>query len=146
MATMRNETISNIHPKNQNAIQKIGFIAASLLAILIIFLHNPLDGYESIADNSLTALENTLKCDDALYEKLNQDQLREKFSDEELATRNHRNVIECEAPPLPLSEWRSTSPMISWLGSVVHTVATILLVLIMGIIWIWVFKTSENRH
>lgn len=143
---MKNETISNFHPKNQNATQKIGFVVASLLAILTIFLHNPLDGYEPITDNSYVAIDNTRKCDDVLYEKLKQDQLKEKFSEEEFLNRNHHNLTKCEPPLLPVSEWRSISPMIGWLGSVAHTIATVLLVLIMGIIWIWVFKTSENRH
>ena len=46
---------------------------------------------------------------------------------------------------LPVSEWSSDAPLISWLGSVVHLLQVVLSILVALIIWLVIFRDEHSE-
>lgn len=108
---------------------RTGMFMGLLLALLVIFLHNPIAGYttsyevESVRPAGCTSI-NTLE------------QLK-AASLEDIS----KQFNECAGSPtekaLPFTAWSSNEPIVNWLGSVMHLLQTLAFILIAISLWAW---------
>ncbi len=111
--------------RHQSPLQKVGFFFFLALALTILFLHYPFDGYDyqyfAVLDYSgyYQCAGDRYLVEAACY----------RFGEYRVSD---------------FSEWRTYSPILSWFGSVKHTLTSLALVLVLGMIWVWVFRTEEQ--
>ena len=142
-------------PANQNKLQRVGYIAALGGAILVVFLHNPLDGYttERLVTTSAVVPKECSAEKMAEYRRLGE--VPENLQTREGVDRLHRrNELSHECfelahdsnnETLTFSEWSSKAPIVAWLGSVIHVLAALVAVFAVGVLWLIVFKDEPPR-
>lgn len=132
-------------PSRQSRMQKFGFAFSLIACAVILFLHNPVGGYEwQQLEKRVTPLEMTEACPGRRYMEL-----VEKGERKTLEERNEifdLNRI-CwqqrsweESTTAPFSEWRSRQALLPWFSSVVNTLSAMLLSLVAGAVLLWVFR------
>ncbi len=113
-------------PARQNSIQRAGFFSSLALVALILFLHFPFDGYlidEWVMTRDLSAPSACGKTPPELLF------MGRCWEDGERQFRR-------------FSEWESKSPLMPWFGSVVHVIISLTFSLLLGALWLWVFRTQ----
>lgn len=116
-------------PAKQNPVQRVGFFASLAIAATILFLHYPFEGYyidDWVETRSFSAPS---ACGPGNFN--NSDILNRCLRDGEMQIR-------------PFSEWKSQTPIIEWLGSIVHVLIAVTFTLFMGVLWLWVFRTHDD--
>lgn len=134
-----------LSPARQNQMQRIGFFGAVTLAAVVIFLHFPFHGY--VTQDSFTTPSSTIfvspECravNSLPVNELTSEQMTQRF--ECSKTWNESRFREEDRP---FSQWESKAPVIYWFGSVVNALVTFMFVLALGGLWLWVFRSCEDR-
>lgn len=166
-------------PKNQNHTQRIGFATALIAMVLVVFLHNPVEGYKTEEEKTRNERVFSSECTEG--EVLEADRLRSMFNfpienwmlnfdplPEGIKSWPHEKQYEwkvqfqvrateiynrCQvrivghpySEPMPISEWRSQSPLIDWLGSVVNLLQALFATALAAAIWLFVFQSKSNQ-
>ena len=141
---------------NQNTVQKTGFFIGITSFLIVIFLHNPFDGYyifsyPSILDpgyvfvNEITGSKNTYRghqTPECLYAaELYYNAKTEKDRDAAF-----QPVSECyDGRWQPISDWSSVSPVIPWLGNLMNFVKLITAIVLISGVWIVIFRTMDKE-
>lgn len=129
-------------PARQNPIQRLGFFGSIAIAVLVLFLHFPIDGYkigyyETPYYDNFSGPETTttyIQCPDSYTLDTHKIYSRCMSSTE--------NKFEM----LPFSEWKSKAPIVEWFGSVIHAITALVFALSLGGIWLWVFRTHDDEQ
>lgn len=120
-----------------NSVQRIGLFVSLALAALVLMLHYPFEGY--YFESFVTTYYGQGPCPG--LEDL------KKATSETLAQVNEA-AVKCndagEMQTIPFSDWRSNAPIIEWFGSVAHAISAIVFVLLLGLMWLWLFRTSDD--
>lgn len=132
-----------LSPIRQNAIQRRGFFGSLAIASLVLFLHFPFEGYDieryvitRYGYGPCPSFEGVDAIMNATSKQLDQyvQELRRCSDDGEMQIR-------------PFYEWKSKAPIIEWFGSVIHAVVAFVFALLLGGIWLWVFRThGDDKH
>lgn len=131
-----NDFVNILLPKNQNIVQRAGFITTVIIVLTIIFLHFPFGGYDNeryvITRYGNNPCPNQLSIDEV--NKLTAAEVDERIqmykkcsNDSELKTKS-------------FSKWRSKSAIILWFASPVNAIISTIFAISIGIFWIFVFK------
>jgi hypothetical protein len=135
----------------ENNIQRILLVAAIILIVIGIVLHNPLSGYDiPLAEYVVTPCSDRER---AAYKK----QLEElkssgiRFADDDPAKDDQyiqQMIRECVNLPSesygPLKEWRSSSPSVEWFGSILNLFTYLIAVSVAGVSGIIIFREKKN--
>lgn len=129
-----------------NIVQKSAIAVSVCLIILTVFLQNPISGYAIKLDQQFN---DPRACNEAekqetreLYIWAEKNLKPSGYTNEQI----EQKVRECtsyEYPAvyLPLSEWRSNSPHVFWLGPVINLLFTICTIAAMALSVIVLFRT-----
>lgn len=124
-------------PSRQNAAQRQGYFGTLAIAILVLFLHFPFEGY--VTEHYVVTRIGVGPCPNPGLEEIKQmsrEQSRQHWDD----------MLKCSSAEeeqfLPFTEWRSKSPISSWFSSAVHVIAAFVFVLFLGGIWLWIFRSQ----
>jgi len=128
---------------NFNNIQKIGFFLTILSTLTILMLHFPFGGY---VDNTYVE-ENIFKYKCPKLEDLEEEEklAGRKFTDRE-RLKKLEYCYEGQYKTLPFNEWRSNEPIYEWFGSIVHTLSAVIFCLLMGFLFIFLFKDKAGKN
>lgn len=149
MPKVRMLKIHYLYPTRQNSTQRRGFFGALALIAVVLFLHFPFEGYRTTFDipGDNLSLLNDPKCRGAFTGGI--EKLRTADSNEIMVLAAlQRECGEKYGPrivEIPLSQWSSNSPVIDWFGSVTHTLTALVLVVILGGLWLWVFRSDREE-
>jgi hypothetical protein len=132
--------ISNLSPTGMNNIQRSGFFIAVGSIFLALILHYPFDGYvtkyEDISYLMPTVCVSKLKGIDMRDLTIQQ------------ITDDNKQMGECYDREynryLPFDSWKSRSPIVTWLGFVKNLIIVLMSQLILGAMWLWIFKDKET--
>src|SRR6266850_6345964 len=117
-----------------NHAERIGLVTTAIAAVIILFLHNPIDGYrvQRVVDHSVVVSKNCSEDKTKEYYALvqlprdNSPQAIERgFRINQLANECFELSHQYEEEVLPFSEWSSTNPIVAWLGSIAHLLGTL---------------------
>lgn len=156
-------------PANQNNFQRAGFAFSLVGILLLVFAHNPFGGYNysyehrvyerqrngTCSDSEYTQYDKTLR-DAADWEK-RWPNLSSKERDAErpsiilnvgeprtrLEAKCFENVAHSESELRPFDQWTSNDPIVNWLGPVLHLLSATILMIAIGLIWIFVFAKKQ---
>ena len=134
--------IEQLTPSRQNSVQRSGFFVSLALAVVVLLLHFPFEGY---AVNQWVVIRHgTGECPrtggiEELKASTNE-QIRQRIEEDRLCR------DESEEQLRPFNEWRSYSPVIPWFGSVLHTLIALCFVIGLGLIWLWIFRSTNESN
>ena len=133
--------IEQLTPSRQNSVQRSGFFVSLALAVVVLLLHFPFEGY---AVNQWVVIRHgTGECPRTSREELKistNEQIRKQIEEYRLCTDESQEQLR------PFNEWRSYSPVIPWFGSVLHTLIALCFVIGLGLTWLWIFRsTNESK-
>jgi hypothetical protein len=141
-----------------NKPQRLGLFIGFASSLFVLFLHNPIDGYEPISYTPTY-----YSCDDAVYSsnlscgapndeckylyaeanrlyKAN-DNSWEKYDNDprkKAVTEGFAKYRCLEDYLAPFKDWRTEKPHIEWLGSVLHVIFTLLFIGTLSISWCFI--------
>lgn len=130
-----------LSPSRQNPAQQRGFFGALAIALIVVFLHFPFEGYyieEYVRPHYIPGPCKKLFEEDVKNwsgEMLDQQMEENKKCSASAGT---------ETQIRPFTEWTSRAPIFEWFGSVVHAIAAIVFAISIGGTWLWVFRTHNN--
>lgn len=130
---------------NQNSTQKLGFFGSVATALLFLFLHFPFAGYTTgySPNIDVTKIVVSPECKAFRSSKDFQGSGDDALKLDQLCA-NEWNTQLLRTVELPFSQWTSNEPVIDWFGNIIHLVASILFVLLLGSLWIWTFKSKHE--
>ncbi len=166
-------------PKHQSNIQRMGFAMSLIAMVALIFLHNPIDGYQietteyrnekivrpkctrdEVSEGEMLQLKGRLPLEK--WHELNFGSLPEGFETwpfhkqiewqrstylvpgDEIMNRCVDIRTYYYGEVLPISEWRSSNPLVAWFGTVIHLLGALFAVAVAAIIWLVVFQQNED--
>lgn len=137
--------VNNFRLSNQNNTQKLGLFGFVALALLFLFLHFPFGGYTTEFRPSIDTRQFVVSPECKVF-KWGEDF---KGSTDEAFKMTQQCGDEWNAQlfrtiELPFSQWTSNEPVIKWFGNIIHLLASISLVLLLGTLWIWTFKSKSE--
>jgi hypothetical protein len=132
-------------PSNQNTYQKIGFFGHLAIMCLVLFLHFPFSGYKTeysytvdlrdiVVSKECKEFDNRKDFKGGLDAEFN---MNKRCGDE--WEKQHWRTVE-----LPFSEWNSNEPVVQWFGNLVHMVASLAFAVVLGVLWMWTFKSKVS--
>lgn len=136
---------------HQNRIQKAGSLLSFFIFVILVFLHNPIDGYTvsyKINYDSRPILGWYLPPDHpdadcyARFQTLNDEKISREFRDVVLDGMEKAGCWDERI--LPLKEWSSNAPFIEWLGSVVHFIWAVLTLCVLYVAWLFAFRSGAT--
>lgn len=123
-----------------NRHQKIGLFLAAAALILVTLLHGPWAGYDTEypapSVDIASLLEHCQSNGKPPAPELGADAVSKRFADELACVERLRPVPRA----LPLSEWRTQSPVLPWFGSIVHAGAAAIAILVFALLWLFLFR------
>lgn len=129
-----------LSPARQNHIQRRGFFGSLAIASLILLLHFPFEGYD--IEHYVTTNYGYGPCPPyrsvEYVMKMTLEQMEQDAKDAKRCSNHGEMQIR------PFVEWKSTSPIIEWFGSLVHAIVVLVFILSLGAIWLWVFRTHDD--
>ena len=133
--------IEQLTPSRQNSVQRSGFFVSLALAVVVLLLHFPFEGY--VVNQWVVIRHGTGECPRTSREELKistNEQIRKQIEEYRLCTDESQEQLR------PFNEWRSYSPVIPWFGSVLHTLIALCFVIGLGLTWLWIFRsTNESK-
>jgi hypothetical protein len=154
--------IAMLEIKNLNSVQRAGYFLTIAVCTILTFLHNPLSEYSIYVERGLSKTytnyttgkqyayhgHTTLKCLEAaeLFNSVEGCCTPEidRVQDQAFAV---MKAHDCYSDWLmPIAEWHTISPIISWLGNVVNLLSAIFLTLALGTVWLFVFRTDVGEQ
>jgi hypothetical protein len=128
-----------------NMQQRIGAALVSLLIVGALCLHNPTDGYEwdyqYSSENYQCSTSQAIEWRRRLEEKQN----RTAAEDDSLKRFREECALRTYTAALPIGEWKSHGAISHWFGRVVNVIWLICSSLILGGVWIWIFKDKPQN-
>lgn len=144
-----------------NGTQRVGFGAALMLLLLMLFIHNPTAGYEWQRTNTVSvSAPMTAECamgsdTQKRFAEIMQEAVRTKryagMIARDAAEWKHISdaclpwTTRTEVETLPFSEWRSQEALVLWFSSILNTLWAMIATIVAGVIWIWVFRTISPQ-
>lgn len=126
-----------------NAIQKAIIAIAACLAIVVVFLHNPIYGYD-VKEGYLFYPDGPCSEDQkASYRYDLAKAQKGAMSEEEIERSVSRCFNKDSRRYLPLVEWTSNEPHINWLGSVVNVLFSLATIAAMAAVVFLIFRSVE---
>lgn len=134
----------------ENNSQKSFFMAAVILFVVGIFLHNPFGGYDiplveyspaPCSDSERAEYKKQLEFMKENGMRLTEDPTKE-------AAYIEQSLRECVSSPsgdhVPLAQWRSVSPIVWWFGSVQNIIAYSVAVVVVGFLGVFIFRVRKD--
>ncbi len=121
--------------RKMNKPQRIGIFIALTIAAIILFLHFPFDGYT--VQHEVVTRYGQGECPHITLDELN------KLDLEQTKRVYEQNILcnsESELQLRPFHEWTSDSPLVTWFGSVMHTLITLFFVGALAFAWVQISK------
>ena len=139
----------------QSLIQKLGLVVTAIAAIIIAFLHNPLDGYriQKVVNRSQVVMKDCSK--EKLKEYYDLVRAPNDMTPQSIARGFRRNELanECfelethyDDEMLPFSEWSSSNPIVAWLGPIVHLLGALVALGAIALVWLVAFETRPLQR
>ena len=112
------------------------------LFLVVVFLHNPLGGWEY---RTYVPYKPQVPCTREMYERLMRI-MQKEFTEEDLQTW----ISKCAAPSgqwelLPFTEWRSQEPVLVWFGSVKNSMIVVGYFLIGIAAFYFIFRPRKSK-
>ena len=122
--------------------QRIGLFVGALIAVLVLLAHNPLNGY--VTEVTWTCPPLTPACLNA--GKGDANTMTQAEIDQSVEQARQCVKETSGAQDLPFSLWRSSDPIISWLGWVTHFIAFECAVVLLTILWVALNRESHQSN
>lgn len=124
-----------------NGTQKAGALIGFTFLSLVLVLHNPVDGYETVRTRTVYKSEECRFDPTAALKKgLPPGVTFEDINRNELACHDHVKYED-----LPIIEWNSNGPLLPWFGSMAHFGFISLLITGLCGAFLWLFKDKRAR-
>lgn len=123
-----------------NKHQKISLFLAAAALMLVIILHGPWTGYDTEypvqAVDTASFLQHCQTAGKPPDPDLGAVEVSKRIADELACVERLRP----SPRTLPLSEWRTLSPVLPWFGSIVHVGAAAVAILVLALLWFSLFR------
>lgn len=136
---------------HQNRIQRAGSLLFFFIFVVLVFLHNPIDGYTvsyrlDYNTRPLFGLYVTPDPQDAdcyqRFQTLNDEKISREFRD--IVVDKMEKAGCWDERLLPLTEWSSNAPFIEWLGSVIHFIWAVFVLCFLYAAWLFAFRSGAT--
>jgi hypothetical protein len=121
----------------------IALIVTGIVAIL--FLHNPIDGYDTGYEYSTTDWARK-ECSGADWDEYNSldNSMKNLQRKNELQYKCYDLIPSYRSVEREFPDWYSNSPVVPWLGAITHLFAAVGFLTVLGVIWFFVLSTSAD--
>lgn len=150
-----NNILEFISLDSLNSKQRQGLFFLLTSIAVAVFLHFPFDGYVttdhySYPANSVYISEECRKNFIELYGVTKEEAVQKAMSaSEDQIDLSRKCSIEKDRQmhkvvDRPFDRWESAQPVFSWFGRIVNVISVIVLAIVIGVIWLWIFREDSK--
>lgn len=143
-----------IYWENSITLKKLYLLSQFFFALLVIFLHNPIDGYSTteVVKVSQQVETSTKDCPTSRYQAMLAKGRQAMSFDENIEFDSMLNKClgyaytdHVEEQTLPPTEWRSREPLIGWLAPILHVLLALVCIALAGYASMVIFRNPTPQ-